>query len=64
MEVLSASSWGVFAALTDAVHALHHQCSEKNGPSNCGTWVEALPEHTICYTACFVLIALLISTRS
>ncbi len=31
MKVLWASSWGVFAAITDAVHSLHNQCFEKTG---------------------------------
>jgi hypothetical protein len=29
MKVLWASSWGVFAALTDAVHSPRHQCFGK-----------------------------------
>jgi len=40
MKVLWASSWGVFAALTDAVHSPHHQCFGKNKQSNCATWAD------------------------
>ncbi len=38
MKVLWASSWGVFAALTDAVYSPHHHFFGKNGQSNCGMW--------------------------
>jgi hypothetical protein len=42
MKVLWASSWGVFAALTDAVHSPHNQFFEKNRQSNCGTRAKGL----------------------